>query len=163
MESDTAHIGNYLVSIPYNKRIDQQQSNDKRNKTRSKEIAQALPAHHLYNIIPVCSHLIQNSILLILVNRIRCEMQSQHGHTDDEENNPGIDAEQPDTGCGQSNIIILLRPKADRINKAGVMPVRLILGFILCKQIRIAVLERSCNFIPDRITEIVRDCFFVFA
>lgn len=83
LESDTAHISEYLVSISYNKRINQQQCNDKRNKTRGKEIALTLPAHHLYNVVPVCSHLIQNSILRMLVNRIRCEMQSQNGHADD--------------------------------------------------------------------------------
>ena len=123
MESDPAHIGEYLVSIPYSKRINQQHCNDKRNKTWGKEIAQTLLAHHLYNIVPVCSHLVQNSILRMLANRICCEMQSQNGHADDEENNPGIDAEQPDAGCGQSGVVVFLRPKADRINKAGVMPV----------------------------------------
>ena len=77
----------------------------------------------------------------MVVDRICCEMQGQNGHADDEEDNPGIDAKQPDAGCGQRHIIAFLRPKANRINKAGIVSVRLILSLVFVKQIRIIILE----------------------
>ena len=57
-KSGAADISEHFMPISHNKGINQKQSNHKCNHTRSKEIVKALPAYHLYNVLPVYPNLI---------------------------------------------------------------------------------------------------------
>ena len=129
------------MTISYSERINQQQCNHKCNYTRRKEIVQALPAYHFYNIVPVHANLMQSPILHTMVNGIRHSVQGQNRHADDKKDDPGINTQQADTGCSQDSIIIFLCPETDWLNETAVVSVGIIFRFITVKKILITVPE----------------------
>ena len=56
-EANAADIGKYLISISDHKGVDQRQGRDKGSGAGQEKVHGALPAHHLYDILPFRSDL----------------------------------------------------------------------------------------------------------